>query len=179
MNKGFLSGLVFGLTFVIGALAAAIINPLPYIFANGTTADATQVNADFAQIVANVNTNAAPIVGSAFVPSGAVMAFNLGACPSGWIASDGTSGTRDTRGLFVRGLDTGGTYDPGRVLGSYQNQQLQDHTHGTLIPDGTVAASGGAINAGAISADTGIPDSGIHGSETRPVNVALLYCQKS
>lgn len=37
----------------------AIINPLPFIFVNGTVGDATQVNADFAQIVANANANAA------------------------------------------------------------------------------------------------------------------------
>lgn len=39
-----------------------IINPLPYIFQNGTTADATQVNADFAQIVANVNINVPALI---------------------------------------------------------------------------------------------------------------------
>ncbi len=36
-----------------------IINPLPYTFFNGTVADATQVDADFNQIVANVNANGA------------------------------------------------------------------------------------------------------------------------
>jgi microcystin-dependent protein len=36
-----------------------IINPLPFILQNGTTADATQVMADFNQIVANTNLNAA------------------------------------------------------------------------------------------------------------------------
>ncbi len=36
-----------------------IISPLPYTLANGTTNDATQVMADFSQIVSNVNANAA------------------------------------------------------------------------------------------------------------------------
>ena len=36
-----------------------ITTPLPFIFTNGTTADATQVNADLNQIVAGVNANAA------------------------------------------------------------------------------------------------------------------------
>src|ERR1700730_12752134 len=40
----------------------SIINPLPYIFQNGTTADATQVDADFAQIVSNVNTNVPALI---------------------------------------------------------------------------------------------------------------------
>lgn len=38
---------------------AIITTPLPYVFSNGTTADATQVNADLNQIVNNVNANAA------------------------------------------------------------------------------------------------------------------------
>lgn len=44
----------------------AIISPLPYTLTNGTTADASQVQADFAQIVANVNAAAAPIASPAF-----------------------------------------------------------------------------------------------------------------
>ena len=36
-----------------------IISPLPNTFVNGTTIDATQVDANFAQILSNVNTNAA------------------------------------------------------------------------------------------------------------------------
>ena len=36
-----------------------ITTPLPYVFSNGTTADATQVNADLNQIVSGVNNNAA------------------------------------------------------------------------------------------------------------------------
>lgn len=39
----------------------AIIGTLPYVFSNGTTADATQVNADLNAIVNGVNTNAAAI----------------------------------------------------------------------------------------------------------------------
>lgn len=38
---------------------AIITTPLPFVFSNGTTADATQVNADLNQIVSNVNANAA------------------------------------------------------------------------------------------------------------------------
>ena len=41
-----------------------ISTPLPYVFSNGTTADATQVNADFNQIVAGVNANALANVGT-------------------------------------------------------------------------------------------------------------------
>ena len=44
---------------------AIIPIPLPYVFVNGTTIDATQVNADLNTIVNAVNANAAPLVGGA------------------------------------------------------------------------------------------------------------------
>lgn len=43
----------------------AIINPLPYTIANGDPVDATPVEANFAQIVSNVNAGAAPVAGNA------------------------------------------------------------------------------------------------------------------
>ena len=172
---------IFGvfLASMLGHAIAAIINPLPYIFQNGTTADATQVNADLAQIVSNVNTNAVALANSALVPSGAVEAFNLGSCPTGWIIADGTGGTPDMRGYFVRGLDTGGSVDPGRSLATLQQDQIQDHTHTYSSFSGLNAAAGGGSLAGSAGATTSIPNSGNHGAETRPKNVALLYCQKS
>lgn len=36
------------------------------------------------------------------VPPGAVMAFNLSACPTGWSIANGTGGTPDLRGEFIR-----------------------------------------------------------------------------
>ena len=38
-----------------------IVSSPPYVFQNGTVADATQVNADFNAIIAQVNANAAPL----------------------------------------------------------------------------------------------------------------------
>jgi len=43
----------------------AIINPLTYTIANGNPVDATPVEANFTQIVQNVNANAAPVGGNA------------------------------------------------------------------------------------------------------------------
>jgi len=171
--------LVFAVFFVAG-VSGAIINPLPYIFQNGTTADATQVNVDLAQILANVNANAAPLQGGFLVPSGAVVSFNLAVCPPGWTASDGNNGTADLRGEFVRGLDTGGSVDPGRTLATAQIDSFQDHTHFYSSPGGVVGAGGGAVNASIVfGATSGTAASGTHGAETRPKNVALLMCQKS
>ena len=40
------------------------------------------------------------------LPAGAVMAFNLTSCPSGWVAADCSGGgSPDLRGAFVRGIN--------------------------------------------------------------------------
>jgi hypothetical protein len=113
------------------------------------------------------------------VPAGAVMAFYLSSCPAGWLPANGSSGTINLVGYFVRGLDTGGVVDPtARTLGSIEAHQLQDHTH--TVPGAAAGTTGGGgaawLNPGPTTTST--PTSGNHGSETRPVNVALLYCQK-
>ena len=116
------------------------------------------------------------------VPVGAVIAFNLTACPTGWAAANGAGTTVDMRGYFVRGLDTGGAIDPSRTLGSLQQDQLQDHTHGVAF---RVSANGtGSAEEIQNYPSTGYyatspPLTGNHGTETRPKNIALLYCQKS
>ena len=128
--------------------------------------------------------------GSSDVPAGMVAPFNLAACPSGWTVMDGTAASPDMRGYFVRGLDTGGAVDPGRVLASLQQDQVQNHTHGapgsgaflgnssvfgTLWSTFATSAGGNLYQ----SAVTGQMTSGNAGTETRPKNVALLYCVKN
>ena len=112
------------------------------------------------------------------VPSGAVEAFYLSSCPSGWLPANGSSGTINMVGYFIRGLDTGGVVDPtARTLGSVEGHMFQDHTH-TTISTSLLAAGIGTLAYPTGSTNTGTASSGNHGSETRPVNVALLYCQK-
>lgn len=124
------------------------------------------------------------ILSTGGTPPSMVAFFNNSTCPKGWVAADGTNGTVDMRGYFARGLDTGGTVDPARTLGSLQQDQLQDHTHTYNNPNTQVnnIQGGGTatVNAGfTAGASTGNPNSGNHGTETRPKNVALLACQKS
>jgi hypothetical protein len=113
-------------------------------------------------------------------PAGAVMAFNLATCPTNWAAADGTNSTPDLRGEFVRGLDNGRGADPGRVLASSQNDEIKTHTHSTVQMIGNNNIDG---------VDSVTTHSGEHhnearqtgasgGNETRPRNVALLYCIK-
>jgi hypothetical protein len=121
------------------------------------------------------------------IPSGAVVAFYLTACPAGWNAANGSAGTPDLRGTFVRGYDPAGVRDPDgttRAVGSQQNMSIQSHVHW-----------GGAFHRHAPSPhypraeqnQSGRPEDYSYfgdtgsagGAETRPHNVSLLYCVKS
>lgn len=146
-------------------------------------------------------------------PTGAVMAFDLAACPDGW------SDYLPARGRFVRGIDPTGTNDPDgvRTAGNVQADDFRAHTH-TVDPPNTVTSTNGwhthstaigttddnnlphvfaglqlgdngpfsTINIGSSGAgnhnhsvDIGpFNSASAGGGETRPTNVALLYCRK-
>ena len=111
-------------------------------------------------------------------------------------AGDGstTFNLPDLRGEFIRGLDAGRGVDAGRTLGSAQAQQVQFHKH--VVPQGEngQALFGTTTNSnynGIGASDTNNPRphtndgsnydgtvnaAGVVGPETRPRNVALLYC---
>ena len=96
-----------------------IINPLPYVFVNGTTIDATQMDADLGQIVSNVNvlgtTAGAALVGATAATnnSGATVqaqlnnvggvagASNVGYTPPGTGAVTTTVGAQLANQVFV------------------------------------------------------------------------------
>ena len=133
------------------------------------------------------------------MPSGAVMAFNLASCPSGW------SEYTPARGRFIRGIDSTGTNDPDgvRALGSTQDDGVESHQHDSPLVGNTgghPSAPSQVFGSGATAASTGqnieiLIDSSSKAtegdevsyrssanisaiSETRPINVALLYCEK-
>ena len=89
-------------------------------------------------------------------------------------AGDGatTFNLPDSRGEFWRGLDLGRGVDAGRVLGSFQGDEIKAHDHqyeaigvGSVIGDGVFNGlkGGGAKRTG-----------GAGGSETRPRNIPKI-----
>lgn len=114
------------------------------------------------------------------------MAFNLIECPTGW------KDYIPAYGRFIRGVDRGGQgTDPEgeRNVGTVQLDQFQIHTH--RVRDGIVQSyefghQNGGLYAPVFGKDAKVnnypmttgPTSGEFGSETRPKNVALLYCEK-
>lgn len=161
----------------------------PFTLVNGARIDATQVMANYNRIISDGNTAYTAFlaqissIGSGGTPAHAVVPFNLAACPAGWAAADGTGGTADMRGRFA--METNGGYSAGTIL----NDQIQDHTHfipGTFVQQLSFFSSNffttGPQNffpVGQSAISIGNPNVGNHGSETRPKNLALLYCEKS
>lgn len=103
-------------------------------------------------------------------------------------AGDGstTFNIPDLRGEFVRGLDDGRGVDIGRTIGSSQADSFKSHTH---TADGWSAAQTFSVYDGVIdgSYNAGGSDrnyvqnpvtSATGDTETRPRNIALLYCIK-
>lgn len=141
---------------------------------------------------------------AAAIPVGAVQAFAQSTAPTGWLKANGQLVSRttyaalfsaigttygagdgsttfalpDLRGEFIRGWDDGRGVDAARVFGSWQVDEIKSHTHVTLIyePDeGAIdEVGGGRAEGGANYKQT----QATGGDETRPRNVALLYCIK-
>ncbi len=82
----------------------------------------------------------------------------------------------EIRGEFVRGWDHGRGVDAGRVLGSAQTHDIQSHVHAG-VGGQFIAASG--IGSSDRYYGNGVNLTGAAGgTETRPRNVALMYCIK-
>ncbi|MCP4102602.1 MAG: phage tail protein [Lentisphaerae bacterium] len=86
----------------------------------------------------------------------------------------------DLRGEFIRGWDNGRGIDSGRSLGSWQADDFKNHTH--LNYQGHQGGGGGKYASGDDYSNSYIsnpPDtSATGGAETRPRNIALMYCIK-
>lgn len=93
-----------------------------------------------------------------------------------WGAGDGATTFQipDLRGEFVRGWDNGRGVDTGRALGTPQADELKAHTHGRGL--NVVGGSQGAGGNVSLPSYTQTDPTG--GTETRPRNVAMLFCIK-
>ncbi len=157
---------------------------IPFSFNPGDVVSASQINANFAALKAEID-DARDDIKTA-VPNGTIAAFFLTTCPTGWIAADGTNGTPDLRGMFLRGRNDVGTgtradgwQDPDglRALGAAQGDQFRSHTHsyrGAAREDG-----GGFGNALDLWIGETKDTTPAGGNETRPKNVALTFCMRS
>ena len=120
----------------------------------------------------NINCTAdAPSGGG--TPTGAVMAFDLTACPTGWTEYE------PARGRFLRGIDPTGTNDPDgvRAAGSVQADEFKAHTHSQTQNMYHYSQNmGGGFNGNYSEWLFGYTGSA-GGAETRPKNVAVIFCE--
>ncbi len=179
LKSGFFKGVGFGLGLTATSLFAAAA--AMKVFQPGESLSSSSMNRNF----------------TIAAPEGAILAFFLDSCPEGWAPADGTNGTPDLRGRFVRGRDNVGTgaagNDPSgsRSIGDAQSDAFQGHYHDVSSGNlnfQTTGGGGGNLTtgggSGGISPLTGSPSSdGTNGtprtsSETRPKNIALTYCMR-
>jgi microcystin-dependent protein len=143
-------------------------------------------------------------VQESLVPVGAVQAFAMNSAPSGWLACDGAAVLRtgtyaalfaeieitygggngtttfnvpDLRGYFVRGSGTNSDGTAAGTFGAKQADELKSHSHDF----GTASEILHTLTGGPTSVRTGWQRGAIGstgGAETRPKNIALLYCIK-
>lgn len=167
-----------------GAMTGAITN-LPAPVSASDAATKAYVDAAIATVTALAN--AAQTTANQAAPSLLLGFFDTTTCPAGWQLADGThSPMPDMRGYFVRGLDTSGTVDPtARTVGSTELSAFQTHVHqftSVTVGGTNLFTSGGGIfalnNQSVANNNTTAPTTGSTSSETRPINVALLPCQK-
>lgn len=143
---------------------------------------------------------------------GSEMPWHNATPPSGWFIQDGSTFDAvtypllnthlggntlpDLRAEFIRGNDNGRGIDSGRVLGSFQDEEILSHQHMDAIPHNASTDAGAAFGNGDIASVTGATHEGdssnnaangseIHpltsavgGSETRPRNVTKNWIIK-
>jgi microcystin-dependent protein len=137
---------------------------------------------------------------------GEIRAFSTSTPPPGWLEANGAAISRttyaklfakigvtwgagngtttfnipDTRGYFLRGWDNGAGVDTGRVFASTQADLLKNHTHNYNTKGGTMPQSGNDTQCWVqdSTAVTGGVNDGLGGSETRPKNIAVMFCIK-
>jgi microcystin-dependent protein len=141
------------------------------------------------------------------VPSGAIMAFAMNSAPTGWLAANGSSistgganaalfaaigytyggsggsfNLPDLRGYFVRGAGTNGDGTASGTFGTKQANALGSHTHTVTAGQQNGTSSGcGTDNTFQKAQDTScgtVTTSSAGSTETRPNNIAMLYCIK-
>lgn len=105
-------------------------------------------------------------------------------------AGDGSTTFKipDLRGEFIRGFDNGRGVDAGRVLGSWQADEFKSHHHGSVdsgLKDVAVRNYGDGGDWGSLYSSSmdftyiyNAQTTKVGGGETRPRNIAMMYCIK-
>jgi microcystin-dependent protein len=202
---GYLDGVTSGIQAQLNSkgpgTVTSVTGTAPISVATGTTTPAISIS-EATQSAAGIMSAAdkTKLDGISGIPSGAIMAFAMNTAPSGWRECNGASistgginaalfaaisytyggsggsfNLPDLRGYFVRGVDNTRGIDPSRVFGSNQDDAFKAHTHTIGVRSNPAREAGGGETI--ISGGTTTTNS-TGGTETRPKNIAMLYCIK-
>lgn len=186
LRNYFFGGIIFLWTVVWGMVVLAAWTNIT-TKTDGQTINATYWN----ELVDNINTIGAKVDTMwVSVPAWAIMSFYLTTCPSWWLPADGTNGTPDLRGQFLRGMNTfnsGTTYRTdgkqdinNRALWNWQWDDFKQHNHTYSQPYGCYdGVDSTTVNSWDTCFTTGNTGIAWWVAETRPKNIAILYCIKS
>ena len=130
---------------------------------------------------------------SASIPTGMVMPFFGSTVPTDWLECNGSlipsqytdlialvgANVPDLRGEFIRGWDNGRGVDTGRALLSTQADEFMEHSHtlNSFFNQGAFGPGGAGNPLYRNSNKESVSTEG--GTETRPRNIALMYCVKT
>lgn len=186
----------------------------PNVVLTGAPQAPTPITADNSSNIATTAFVANFFASLVLLPAGMMAPFATQNLPAGWLLCDGSAVSRstyarlfqvisttfgggdgsstfnlpNTQGQFLRGLDNGGSIDPGRGFGSTQGDQMQGFTvlfgtsqtnaGGQATPyssggDNTVFDNPGPHpTSGPVASSFGAPRLG---NETRPTNLAVVF----
>jgi microcystin-dependent protein len=138
-------------------------------------------------------------------PAGEIKMFAMSTAPAGYLKANGALVSRttyaalfaaistaygagdgsttfalpDLRGEFVRGWDDARGVDAGRAIGTAQSSDVGPHTHGISLDKGESDASGSGSDLRYLGTpEVTITTNANTGVDTRPRNIAMLYCIK-
>jgi microcystin-dependent protein len=176
---------------------------------NVTTAKIADSNVTTAKIADGAVTSAKLNSSVILVPTGAVMPFAMNTAPTGWLAANGAAVSRttyailfaaigttygsgdgsttftlpDLRGYFLRGAGTNSDGTAAGTFGSKQADGIKDHTHSVKYNSpGAWGGNGGGmltLQSTGSNAFNYSMTAGTSAEETRPKNIAMLYCIKT
>lgn len=149
----------------------------------------------------NLESNILTLINNATPPVGTIITFASTTAPTGYLKCNGALISRttyaslfevigttfgigddsttfalpDLRGYFPRGFDDARGIDPGRIFGSNQDDEFESHSHtvSNMSLSGTSSSGSTTWKYGGSTATAQVG-----GTETRPKNIALLYCIK-
>jgi len=197
LKKNLLDWFLLAASFMIGISILWILAYNVYAALSTASTGSPLTAANYNDIINKINTlentistQNSTIASINSIPSWSIIAFNSSSCPTGWSKANGTNGTIDLRGEFIRWFDDWKWIDSWRTLGSNQFwslilwevvdnvasfRRMQNMSNYFDKTTDTTSIATAAVWWGI----TNITANSQYIWVSRPRNIALLYCIKN